>query len=81
MEPTKNKIKSAIGFEAVAAMVQKAVERWTAKSPKAYALITNIAIGAGIAGTIVTMIPFTYPAWVLPVTALVIAVSAKFTKE
>ena len=81
MGTTKDKLKAAVGFDYMADILQKAVQRWTAKSPKTYRVITDVAIGAGIAATIVTMIPATYPIWVLPTTAILIALGAKFTVE
>lgn len=68
-------------YEKLSKLMAKAIHRWTANSPKAYRNITDIALGAGIAATVVTLIPVTYPAWVLPVTAFVISLSAKLTKE
>lgn len=81
MGTDKNNNQIAVIREAMAGMVQKAVTRWTAKSPKVYRNITNIAMVAGVAATVVQMIPFAYPIWVMPVTAFVIAVAAKFTVE
>ena len=68
-------------YEKLSKLIAEAVHRWTASSPKTYQIITNIALGVGIAATVVTLIPVTYPAWVLPVTAFLISLSAKLTKE
>ena len=59
--------------------ISKALQRWTAESPKAAQVITDVALGVGIVATVVAVLPFTYPAWVLPVTALAISISAKLT--
>jgi len=68
-------------MEKIAALLQKMIERYTAKSPRAYRIITDVSVGIGIAATIVTLIPFSYPAWVLPVTAFGIAFASKFSVE
>ena len=76
-----NKIHDKIApiTEGLAGMVQKAVARWTAKSPKVYQIITNIAIGTGLAASVITLIPVSYPGWVIPVTSVLIAIGSKFT--
>ena len=68
-------------YEKLSDMIAELVNRFTASSPKTYQIVTNIALGVGIAATIVTLIPITYPVWVLPVTAFAISLSAKLTKE
>lgn len=79
MEPGKNNNKTTVGLDFLATLVQKAVQRWTAESPRTYATITNVAAGVAIATTVVMMIPVTYPAWVIPVTAALAAIASKFT--
>lgn len=68
-------------YERLSKLIAEAVHRWTANSPKTYRMITDIALGVGIAATVVTLIPVTYPSWVLPVTAFAISLTAKLTKE
>lgn len=68
-------------MEKIAALLQAAIVRWTSKSPKTYRIITDVSVGIGIAATVVTLIPITYPAWVLPATAFGIAFAAKFSVE
>ena len=65
----------------MAALLQAMIARWTAKSPKTYRIITDVSVGIGIAATIVTLIPISYPAWVLPVTAFGIAFASKFSVD
>lgn len=65
----------------LASLIKNLVLRWTTSSPKTYQVITNVAIGTGIAATVITLIPLSYPAWVLPTAAFAIALSAKFTVE
>jgi hypothetical protein len=59
--------------------ISKAIQRWTAESPKTAQVITDVALGAGIVATVVAVLPFSYPAYVLPITALLISISAKLT--
>jgi hypothetical protein len=66
-------------MDKLAELLEMAIRRWTAESPKAGKIVTNIALGVGIVATAITVIPFTYPGWVLPVVAFAIALSAKFT--
>jgi hypothetical protein len=66
-------------MDKLAELLEMAIRRWTAESPKAAKITTDIAIGVGIAATVITILPLTYPAWVLPVVAFAIAFSAKFT--
>jgi len=79
MATDKNNNKTSIGLDFLAGLVQKAVERWTSESPKTYRTITDIATGVAIASTVVMLLPVTYPAWVIPVTAALAAVASKFT--
>lgn len=57
------------------------IRRWTAKSPKAYRIITDIALGAGLAATALLFLPVTLPAWVVPTGAFLVALGAKLTTE
>ena len=68
-------------YEKLAQISKRLIDRWTSKSPKAYRTVTDIALGAGLLATAVTIIPITYPAWVIPTTAFIIALSAKLTVE
>jgi len=68
-------------MDKLASLVNLLIKRWTTSSPKTYQVITNVAIGTGIAATVITLIPFSYPVWVLPTAAFAIALSAKFTVE
>lgn len=77
----KDKIKAAAGLEIMASMVQKAVQRWTAKSPKAYRIITDVSAGAAIAATLIMFIPVTWPAWVVPTAAVTLAITSKLTVD
>lgn len=68
-------------MDKLAELLEMAIRNWTAESPKAGKIVTNIALGVGIAATVITVLPLTYPAWVLPVVAFAIAFSAKFTTK
>ena len=75
----KNQNKAPAGLDYLGRLVQKAVERWTRSSPKTYKIITDVSAGVAIAGTLIMLIPVTYPAWVVPAAAVAVAVASKFT--
>ena len=66
-------------MDKLAELLEMAIRRWTAESPKAAKITTDIAIGVGIAATVISLLPITYPAYVLPAIAFAIAISSKFT--
>ena len=81
MGPRKNQNKAAAGLDLLAKLVQKTVERWTSKSPKAGRIITDVSTGAAIAASLILLIPVTYPAWVVPTAAIIVAVAGKLSVE
>lgn len=81
MEPNQNNSKATPGLDLLAHLVQKAVQRWTSESPKAYQIVTNVSTGVAIATTIIMLVPITWPVWVIPTTAIIAAVAAKFTTK
>jgi hypothetical protein len=68
-------------YDKLATLVKLLINRWTAKSPQAYRSITDIAFGLGLLTTAITLSPFTLPAWLMPVTAFIIALCSKLTVE
>lgn len=68
-------------MEKLAKIIHLAIKRWTTKSPKAYRIITDVALGAGIASTTLSLLPVTLPAWVIPASAFLMALASKFTVE
>jgi len=57
------------------------IQRWTAKSPKTYRLITDLSLGIALAATALPLIPVSLPAWFIPASAFIVALSAKLTIE
>jgi hypothetical protein len=68
-------------MEKLAKIIHLAITRWTAKSPKAYRIITDVALGAGIASTTLSLLPVVLPAWVIPTGAFLVALASKLTIE
>ena len=57
------------------------LKRWTAKSPIAYRLITDVSLGVGIAATVLPHFYGATPNWVVTVGALLVSVTSKLTVE
>ncbi len=68
-------------YDKLASLLKSAIKRWTAESPQAWQVVTNVSLGIGIVATIVTVIPIAMPVWVIPVAAFLIAFSSKMTVE
>jgi len=65
--------------------LSRVVKRWTAKSPKTYELITEVALYTSIGAAVVMFVgvtfPVTFPLWVLPTAGMLVAIGSKLTKE
>ncbi len=68
-------------MDKLSTLARIALERWTKKSPKTYRLITDISLGVGLAATALPFLPIILPAWVIPTSAFLVALSAKLTIE
>jgi hypothetical protein len=68
-------------YDKLASLLKSAIKRWTAESPQAWQIVTNVSLGIGITATVVTLLPFTFPAWVIPAAGFLIAFSSKMTVE
>jgi hypothetical protein len=68
-------------YDKLALLTKQLIARWTAKSPRTYSTITDIALGVGVAATALTLLPITLPVWVLPAIAFIVALGAKLTVE
>lgn len=67
-------------MDKLAKFISMVVQRWTAESPKAAKIITDVALGVYIVASAVSVfIPPTYPIWVFQATSLAISISAKLT--
>jgi hypothetical protein len=68
-------------YDKLALLTKQLIARWTAKSPRTYRTITDIALGVGVAATALTLLPITLPVWVLPASAFLIALGSKLTVD
>jgi len=68
-------------YDKLASLLNAAVVRWTSKSPRAARIVTDVSVIVGVAATIATLLPLSYPAWVIPAAAFSIAFASKFTVE
>jgi hypothetical protein len=71
-------------MDKLAQMVQYLIYRWTNESPEKYKTLTDVSLIAGILSTIVLSAPMMIPAiiipaWVFPIAAFLISLSAKMT--
>ena len=57
------------------------IERWTSKSPKTYRIITDVSLGIALAATALPLLPISLPAWFIPASAFIVALSAKLTTD
>jgi hypothetical protein len=57
------------------------IARWKAKSSQSNSSITDIAFGIGLITAAIPFSPITFPEWILPVSAFIIALYAKLTVE
>ncbi|MCE1202911.1 MAG: hypothetical protein LWX09_12535 [Bacteroidia bacterium] len=62
-------------------LIELAIRRWTARSPRAYRALTDISLGVGIAATTLPLLTVSLPAWVVPTGAFLVALSAKLTVD
>jgi len=79
MESRKNKSKASVGYNILAELVKKAVDRWTKESPETYKTITYVSAGISIATSIVLSVPASWPIWVVPLAFGLSAIASKFT--
>lgn len=79
MESRKDKNKTSFPTEAVAKLLQKALDRWKAKSPKAAMIATDALFWTGVAASIIPLLPVS--GWVISVTLIAGSVLTKLTKE
>jgi hypothetical protein len=73
-------------MDKISEMVKTLITRWTAESPETYKKITDIALITGIVSSIILLMPtlvpaIILPAWVIPLSALFIAISSKLTTK
>lgn len=68
-------------YDKLASLLNAAVVRWTSKSPRAARIVTDVAVIIGVSATVTSLLPIAYPAWVIPVSAFLIAFASKFTVE
>jgi hypothetical protein len=68
-------------MEKLTSLTRLLIQRWTAKSPRAYRIITDISLGIALTASALPLIPITLPAWVIPASAFIIALSAKLTTD
>jgi hypothetical protein len=73
--------KTTFPTDRVAEILQKALDRWKAKSPKAARIATDVLFYAGSAALLTSIIPLPIPQWVMGITFITGSVLTKLTKE
>lgn len=68
-------------MEKLSSLFRLLIERWTSKSPRAYRIITDVSLGIALAATALPLLPISLPAWFIPASAFIVALSAKLTTE
>jgi hypothetical protein len=71
--------KTPFPTDRVAEILQKALDRWEAKSPKAARIATDALFWAGVAASVVPLLPVS--GWIISVTFITGSVLTKLTKE
>ena len=72
--------------EKLAQLLNSAIKRWTAKTPKTYTLIMDVSLGIAIGSSLVQAIPYILPMvvlphWVIPVAGGLAIFFSKFQTE
>ena len=66
-------------MDKLTALTRLLIARWTSKSPRAYRIITDVSLGVALAASALPLLPITLPAWVIPASAFIVALSSKLT--
>lgn len=69
-------------MERLAKMIGGLVKRWTAHSPRAARIATNVGMVIGVVGSVALALPtfgLAIPAWTIPAAGFAVALSGKLT--
>ncbi|MBG0782016.1 MAG: hypothetical protein H0S84_07095 [Bacteroidales bacterium] len=66
-------------MDKLAKLTQTLIKRWTAKSPKMYRTVTDVSVAVAFTATLLPLLPLSVPAWLVPLGAYIVALSAKLT--
>lgn len=73
--------KTSFPTDTMAKLLQEALDRWKAKSPKAARIATDALFWTGVAAMVGSVIPLPIPGWSFGLIAMAGAVLTKLTKE